>query len=382
MEKQLQPHLRFPEFDEDWNEKCISDILSIGSGKDYKHLNEGNIPVYGTGGLMTFVDNYIYEGESVGIGRKGTIDKPVFLTGKFWTVDTLFYTYKFSNSLPKFVYNLFQRINWRLYNEASGVPSLSKATIEKIKINIPSLPEQQKIADYLTTIDTKINLLEEKKEQLTLYKKAMMQKLFSQEICFKDDNGNDFSEWEEKKLGEIVDVRDGTHDSPKYINESKYFLITSKNLNENGKFDFNDIKYLKEEDYNKINQRSKVEEDDILFGMIGTIGNPVIVKGDINFAIKNMALLKKSNLVNTNFLFQLFKSSYIENLFKRLNTGNTQKFISLSQIRNLDILYPSLSEQQKIANFLSAIDESIEKVNEQISQTQSFKKAMLQQMFL
>ena len=183
-------------------------------------------------------------------------------------------------------------------------------------------------------------------------------------------------------MGEVVDVRDGTHDSPKYINESKYFLITSKNLNDNGKLDFNDIKYLKEEDYNKINQRSKVEEDDILFGMIGTIGNPVIVKGEINFAIKNMALLKKSNLVNTNFLFQLFKSSYIENLFKRLNTGNTQKFISLSQIRNLDILYPSLSEQQKIADFMSAIDESIEKVNEQITQTQSFKKAMLQQLFV
>ena len=154
----LQPKLRFPEFEGDWDEIYISNILSIGSGKDYKHLNEGNIPVYGTGGIMTYVDNFIYEGESVGIGRKGTIDKPVFLTGKFWTVDTLFYTHKFSNSLPKFVYNIFQRINWQLYNEASGVPSLSKATIEKIKINIPSLPEQQKIADYLSTVDNKIVL--------------------------------------------------------------------------------------------------------------------------------------------------------------------------------------------------------------------------------
>src|SRR5690606_1302883 len=104
----LQPKLRFPEFEGDWDEIYISNILSIGSGKDYKHLNEGNIPVYGTGGIMTYVDNFIYEGESVGIGRKGTIDKPVFLTGKFWTVDTLFYTHKFSNSLPKFVYNIFQ----------------------------------------------------------------------------------------------------------------------------------------------------------------------------------------------------------------------------------------------------------------------------------
>ena len=90
------PRLRFPEFRDagDWEEKPISKLLTIGSGRDYKHLSEGGIPVYGTGGYMLSVDDYLYDGESVCIGRKGTIDKPVFLTGKFWTVDTLFlYTF-------------------------------------------------------------------------------------------------------------------------------------------------------------------------------------------------------------------------------------------------------------------------------------------------
>lgn len=91
----------------------LEDVLEIGSGRDYKHLKEGNIPVFGTGGFMTSVEGFLYEGESVGIGRKGTIDKPVFLKGKFWTVDTLFYTHSFKQVFPKFIYYLFLQINWK-----------------------------------------------------------------------------------------------------------------------------------------------------------------------------------------------------------------------------------------------------------------------------
>ena len=127
---------------------------------------------------MTFVDEFLYDGESVGIGRKGTIDKPVFLTGKFWTVDTLFYTHSFEGVLPKFIFAIFQRINWQKYNEASGVPSLSKKTIEKIEISFPSLPEQQKIAESLTAIDTKIEALTQRLEATKEFKRGLLQKMF------------------------------------------------------------------------------------------------------------------------------------------------------------------------------------------------------------
>ena len=141
-----------------WSTYCISDVLTIGNGRDYKHLKEGNIPVYGTGGYMLSVNDYLYEGESVCIGRKGTIDMPMFLTGKFWTVDTLFYTYNFRNILPRFCYYLFTTINWSRYNEASGVPSLSKTTIEKIKVSVPSLNEQERICSILDSVNIKINI--------------------------------------------------------------------------------------------------------------------------------------------------------------------------------------------------------------------------------
>ena len=105
---------------------------------------------------MTSVNSYLYDGETAFIGRKGTINKPYYYKGKFWTVDTLFYTHSFNGVAPHFVYCLFQTINWLRYNEASGVPSLSKDTIEKIKVHIPQIEEQQKISKFLSLLDERI----------------------------------------------------------------------------------------------------------------------------------------------------------------------------------------------------------------------------------
>jgi type I restriction enzyme S subunit len=161
-----------------WERKKIKEILTIGSGKDYKHLNDGTIPVYGTGGVIAFVDSFLYDGATVCIGRKGTIDKPLYYNGKIWTVDTLFYTHSFNNSVPKFVFNVFQNINWKEYNEASGVPSLSKNTIENIEISIPCLEEQYKIINFLTSIQEKIETEKQILEKLELQKKFLLGNLF------------------------------------------------------------------------------------------------------------------------------------------------------------------------------------------------------------
>ena len=161
-----------------WKEKKLGKILQIGSGRDYKHLQLGNIPVYGTGGYMTSVNEYLYNGESVGIGRKGTIDKPILLTGKFWTVDTLFFTHSFKDVIPYFVLLLFKQINWLKYNEASGVPSLSKTTIEKIKVKIPDLEEQTKIANFLSAFNEKLKKEKQILENYQQQKKYLLQNLF------------------------------------------------------------------------------------------------------------------------------------------------------------------------------------------------------------
>ena len=162
----------------EWKEVRVGDILKIGNGKDYKYLGTGNIPVYGTGGYMTSVDDYLYDGETVCLGRKGTINKPMYYNGKIWTVDTLFYTHSFQLCMPKFIFHLFRTINWLEYNEASGVPSLSKTTIEKIKIQIPSLEEQHIISKFLSSIEQKIQSEKAVLEQLEMQKKYLLRQMF------------------------------------------------------------------------------------------------------------------------------------------------------------------------------------------------------------
>lgn len=176
-----EPKYRFPEFTKDgnWGVKSFEQLFTIGNGRDYKHLDSGDIPVYGSGGYMLSVNDYLYDGESVCIGRKGTIDKPMFLSGKFWTVDTLFYTHSFKKCLPMYIFYVFENIDWRNHNEAGGVPSLSKTNIYKIEILVPpTIQEQKKIASCLAALDKLINAQTEKIEQLKLHKKGLMQGLF------------------------------------------------------------------------------------------------------------------------------------------------------------------------------------------------------------
>ena len=222
--KRLVPQLRFPEFEDEWRGKKIGQLLKIGSGKDYKHLSHGKIPVFGTGGLMCYVNDFLFSGKTVFIGRKGSIDKPFYFDGMFWTVDTLFYTYEFKNTIAQFIYALFQKIDWYKHNEASGVPSLSKRTIETIIVNIPSLPEQQKIASFLSAVDEKIQQLTRKRELLEQYKKGVMQQLFSGKLRFKDDKGKDFPEWKEKRLGKLlIEYKQNS------IQNNQYEVLTSSN---------------------------------------------------------------------------------------------------------------------------------------------------------
>lgn len=163
-----------------WEKKILSDLVKIMYGKDQKQVADENgiYPILGTGGIMGKTNQFLYDKPSVLIGRKGTIDKPVYMDTPFWTVDTLFYTEVFSNTFPKWLFYKFQTINWYLYNEASGVPSLSGSTIYRIKIETPCYSEQTKIANFLSAIDEKINRTENQIRQTQQYKKGLLQKMF------------------------------------------------------------------------------------------------------------------------------------------------------------------------------------------------------------
>ena len=186
-------------------------------------------------------------------------------------------------------------------------------------------------------------------------------------LRFKEFN----DEWIEYILNEESDVRDGTHDSPKYV-QTGYPLLTSKNLTDFGKLDFSNVNYLSKKDFDKINQRSKVDIGDILFGMIGTIGKPVRIDRD-DFAIKNVALIKERGNIKNDYLIHYLKCNNIIRQFSNNQDGGTQKFIALEKIRKLKINIPSRSEQQKIINLFDLLDKKIELQSKKIEALKLYK---------
>jgi len=173
------PEIRFKGFTDAWEQRKLGSAINVRSGKDYKHLDEGDVPVYGTGGYMLSVSEALENTQdAIGIGRKGTIDKPFVLKAPFWTVDTLFYCIPKGNNYLGFLYPLFQSINWKLYDESTGVPSLSKTAIEGVTINLTGKDEQYSIGEYFEIVDTLITLHQRKLDELKNMKKTLLQQMF------------------------------------------------------------------------------------------------------------------------------------------------------------------------------------------------------------
>jgi type I restriction enzyme S subunit len=192
--------------------------------------------------------------------------------------------------------------------------------------------------------------------------------------------------WEWKSLNEVFIVKDGTHDSPKYIEENGYPLLTSKNLRENG-LDYSNFKLISEEDYIKINQRSKVDKGDLLFAMIGTIGNPTIIEQEPNFAIKNVALFKPMNKENKiEFLRYYFLSNFVIDKMINEANGATQKFVGLTYLRNFLYPQPPLEEQKRIVAKLDILFKKIDKAialhQKNIDEVNVFMASVLNDVFL
>ncbi|HEL1599085.1 TPA: restriction endonuclease subunit S [Streptococcus suis] len=146
-----------------WELRKLGEVADVCSGRDYKHLETGSIPVYGTGGYMLSVSEALSKNEdAIGIGRKGTIDSPYILRAPFWTVDTLFYCIPQNDFTLEFAYSVFQNINWKSMDESTGVPSLSKNGINNVRVLTPKIQEQSAIGTFFSTLDSQITLHQRK----------------------------------------------------------------------------------------------------------------------------------------------------------------------------------------------------------------------------
>ncbi|WP_270337510.1 restriction endonuclease subunit S [Lactococcus petauri] len=380
--KKKVPELRFPGFTDDWEERKFADFIDVKSGKDYKHLNSGSIPVYGTGGYMLSVDRALSDIDAIGIGRKGTIDKPYLLKAPFWTVDTLFYAVPKQNIDLQFSLSIFKKINWKKFDESTGVPSLSKTVINSVGASVPSYEEQKKIGSFFKQLDDTIDLHQRKLDLLKEQKKGYLQKMFPKNGAkvpelrfagFADD-------WEERKLGQYTKlITKGTTPKDKTgigdVNFVKVENIT------NGKiYPINKIKQHEHDNYLK---RSRLEEKDILFSIAGTLGRTAIVNKSILPANTNQALaIIRGYDFDTNFLITSLAGNVVKEYIRRNPTVGAQPNLSLEQVGNLLVNTPNAEEQQKIGSFFKQLDDTIALHQRKLDLLKEQKKGFLQKMFV
>lgn len=364
MKQRKKPSLRFKGFDNDWEQRKLSKVVSVCSGMDYKHLSTGNIPVYGTGGYMLSVNKALsYDRDAIGIGRKGTIDKPYILRAPFWTVDTLFYAIPQNEECIDFVYDLFQNVDWKKKDESTGVPSLSKVAINNTNVIIPSEAEQRKIGSFTSQLDILLTLHQRKLEKLQNLKKAMLEKMFPKngakvpEIRFKGFT----NDWEQRKLGECCqEFKSGS-------------FIPASDIGDVGKYPVyggNGLRGFSSE-YNHDGE----------FALIGRQG---ALCGNMNYSVGRAYFTEHAIVVQAN---KTADTKFLYYLLKKMNLGqysdqSAQPGLAVGKLVKLIALVPSVAEQIKIGYQFMGIDHLITLHQRKLRKLQNLKKAMLEKMFI
>lgn len=382
-----KPKIRFNGFNDDWEQRKLGKIVEVHNGKDYKHLEKGNIPVYGTGGYMLSVSESLSDTQdAIGIGRKGTIDKPYILRAPFWTVDTLFYCIPREENDLNFIFDIFQNINWRLMDESTGVPSLSKKSINNVKILVPNKKEQKQIGLYFNQLDHLITLHQRKCDEIKKLKKYMLQNMFPQDeekvpkirfYGFTDD-------WEQRKLGDVLEtIKDGTHGTHQDANEGP-LLLSAKNIR-NGTIIWDESdRRISINEYEKIHSKFKLKKNDVLLTIVGSIGETAILKdiSGITFQ-RSVAFLRTSEQITPEFLCSEIQTQQFQKKLNDRKSTSAQPGIYLGDLSEIPFVYSkNKDEQVKIGQYFSNLDKLITLHQRKCDELKNMKKFMLQNMFV
>ena len=312
--------------------------------------------------------------KGVAIGRTINILKPK----KANVYDQRFASYYINQKLRKKISTLAR---------GASISNVYNSDLKQLEIILPTLPEQRKIADFLTAVDGRIQQLSQKLALLQDYKKGVMQQLFTQVLRFKDDHRNEFPDWEEKTLGDIGDTYGGlSGKSGEDFGDGKPY-VTYKQIFDRATIDLSRCARVR---IGTNENQNKVKKGDVLFTTSSEtrleVGYTSVLLEDVDELYLNSFCfgfrMNNRNELLPEFAQFLFHSSGVRRAIAELGQGSTRYNISKNQLMKQSIELPSLAEQTKISNFLTALDRKIESVAHQIAHTQSFKKGLLQQMFV
>ena len=383
------PQLRFPEFDQPLLTDILlnlTDVLRCGIAATPKYVDSGitflsSQNVTPTGKILMDKCNFISEDYYKKISKNAKLLKGDILYsrvgarygnaaifpfegdyGVYVSLTHIRASQKLDNTFLKFLLNspIGKTQAKKGVFQGGGVPNLNVKVVEKFKINFPSKPEQQKIAAFLTAVDAKIEQLIKKKELLDEYKKGLMQQIFSQAIRFKADDGSDFPDWIEKKLGD-VSIRGASNISANQLED-----------NNGGYKIYGAAGHLKNIDF--------YTEEDCYVAIVkdGAGAGRIMLLEAKTSVLGTLAIIKAKQGNDINFLYWLIQTIN----FRKYVVGSTIPHIYYRDYQAENLRIPSLSEQTKIANFLSSIDTKIKQVGKQLNESKQFKKALLQQMFV
>ncbi|MFK7004257.1 hypothetical protein BWK63_07465 [Flavobacterium covae] len=410
MEKQqtAKPVIRFPEFTDHWNNTKLSELLKEAKKRntDLKYTKEDVLSVSGEMGIVNQIEHLgrSYAGASVHNYHVVELGDIVYTKSplkanpygiikqnkrKAGIVSTLYavYNVKEENAHGEFIehyFSLDENTNRYLRplvkKGAKNDMKISNAYVLHDKIFVPSVAEQKKITLFLNTLDKKIEQLKQKKKLLEDYKKGIMQKIFAQELRFKDENGNDFPKWERKKLGNLGDCFIGLTYSPNDVVESQGTLVLRSSNIQNGRLAFEDNVFVN----TVISEKNYVKENDILIcarnGSRSLIGKCALIsKENEGYAFGAFMSIYRSKF--NRFIYHLFQTDLF---FSQINEhlGATINQVTTKSLNSFSFNFPCEIEQEKIASFLSTIDDKISRTQAQIENTQEYKKGLLQKMFV
>jgi len=379
-----------------WQTKSLRDLATINYGRSPAAIlaEDGLYPVVGTGGSERLGNDYLHDGESIILGRKGTIDRVYFAMGRFWTIDTAYFLTDFTESVPRWLYYFLQTIDLRQMNEATGVPSLSRDLLYKIEILTPPKPDQTKIAEILSTVDRAIEQTEALIAKQQRIKTGLMQDLLTRGI---DEHGNLRSErthqfkdsplgkipveWEVEKWSQVCrKIQDGTHFSPRTDSSAEFKYVTSKNI-KFGFLDLSDVEYIDKGQHNEIYTRCDVCLGDVLLTKDGAnTGNAAINLLNEEFSLlSSVALIRPlESKLTSMFLLQTILSESGQRLIKDAMSGLAITRVTLEIINNFLMKVPPIQEQKNMGQFLAVQDERIKSEAKKLAKLRSLKTALMQ----
>ena len=374
----------------DMEEYKLSELLEIKYGKDHRSLSDGKIPCYGTGGLMRYVDKFLYDEESILIPRKGSLENLYYINRPFWTVDTLFWS-KINKDLviPKFLFYKLKTLNFSNLNEGSAIPSLTTKTLNQIIVNIPDLETQEKIASILSALDDKIELNNEMSKTLEEMAQTLFKRWFI-DFDFPNEKGEPYrcsggkmvdselgeipEEWEVTKIENVVNIKRGASPRPiqDYISDNGIPWIKisdatssiSKFLNKTNEFIIE-----------KGKEKSRfIERGTLILSNSATPGIPMIVNLDA-CVHDGWLIFNEYKNITKEFLYYVLK--YHKENILALSNGSVFRNLKTDILKNYKIILPNLDLIILFNQSLEIIDKYIRNNVEEIQSLTEIRDALL-----